>query len=1137
MYKKYLKWGRNAFPNTILKYIVMMKLTLIFLTAFFVQVSASSLAQEVTLRVDNMPIKDVFHRLTLKTGYNFIAEAGVLNGLDDVSFDVKNTSLKSVLERFLDPQKIEILFGSSETIIIKPRSHHRVGQRSGRDPSIKVMEAQQKDIRGTVRDSAGIALVGVTVKAVGVQNVGTYTDANGRYVLAIPQETTSIEFSMVGYTTVITPINGNEVIDAMLLVSDSQIDEVVVVGFGRQKKMSVTGAISTVKPSELQRIATPMLSNSLGGVMPGMITRQASGEPGYDNAALFIRGIATMGTSSRAPLVLVDGVERDINVLNTAEIESFTILKDASATAVYGVRGANGVILIETKRGQRGRPKITLRTEMANLRGLRFPDYIAGHEFASLMNEASLNSGLPQESWPWSSEDISKFRDGTDPYLYPNVNWTEEVLKRDALQTINNLSVSGGNDVARYFVNVGYTSQSGLFKEDPQYEYRTNSKSDRYNFRSNVDINLSKDFVVDLGLAGIIQDRTYPGTPAQPIFDAMKRISPINYAVKNPDGTPGGGVSYLMDNPWALATQSGYAKQFRNTLQGTFGSRWDMSSYIEGLTLSAKFSFDYYYFNEVFRRKPYEVKQYLGKDEQGIDQYNVVRREGAMGYEIAQSSDRAYYYEGSVNYQRTFGNHSLTGMLLFNRRDFKNLTAGTSIINLPNRRQGWAGRITYDYLERYLAEFNFGYNGSENFPKGQRYGFFPSGSLGWVVSNENFWGTNAINHLKFRGSYGSVGNDLIGGDRFLYLSTVNTSANGYHFGQGMAWMNGYAEAKMGAANITWEKSYKANIGLDLELFRGTVVLQGDYFQEKRRDILLQRGTVPNITGITSASIPWANVGQVDNRGFDFNLEVRKQTTSGFYYSIRANTTFARNTIIDDDKAIQRWDNLNTIGHPVDQPFGLIALGLFQNAEDVANSVPQNLGNAVQPGDIKYMDVNGDGVVDVDDYTTIGYARTPEVMFGIGGTIAYKGFELSLQFTGATRTSTFLDSEGMWPYSLEYPNYNVLREYYDNRWIPGATDNGGARYPAVIRGQNTNNYRPNTLYLRNAEYIKLKNAEVAYSFSSPGLTARRISGLRLFVNGNNLLCFDHLKIVDPESNYGTGGYPQQRTLNFGVQLTY
>lgn len=1134
MYKKYLKWRGYDFSETLLKYVVMMKLTLIFLTVFFVQVSATGLAQEVTIRVHNMPIQDVFHRLTLKTGYNFIAEAGTLTGLEKVTLDVTNTPLKSVLERFLDPKKIEILFGNNETVIIKPR---QLGKAGDTKSTVNVARPQERDVRGTVRDSAGVPLAGVTVKAAGAPNVGTYTDANGRYVLAVSNEITSIEFSMVGYTTVVAELGGKEVIDAVLIVSDSQIDEVVVVGFGTQKKMSVTGAISTVKPTELQRIATPMLSNSLGGVLSGMITRQASGEPGYDNAALFIRGIATMGTSSRAPLILVDGVERDINVLNTAEIESFTILKDASATAVYGVRGANGVILIETKRGQRGRPKVTLRTEMANLHGLRFPKYINGYEFASLMNEASINSGLEEESWPWTSEDLAKFKDGTDPYLYPDVDWTDEVLKRDAFQTINNLSVSGGNDVARYFVNVGYTSQTGLFKEDPQYEYRTNSKSDRYNFRSNVDINLSKDFIIDLGLAGIIQDRTYPGTPAQPIFDAMKRISPINYAVRNPDGTPGGGVSYLMDNPWALATQSGYAKQFRNTLQGTFGSKWDVSSYVQGLTVSAKFSFDYYYFNEVFRRKPYEVKQYLGTDADGNDQYNVVRREGAMGYQIVQNSDRAYYYETSMNYQRMFGNHNITGMMLFNRRDFKNLTAGSSIINLPNRRQGWAGRLTYDYSGRYLAEFNFGYNGSENFPKGQRYGFFPSGSIGWVISNEGFWKTTVVNHLKFRGSYGVVGNDLIGGDRFLYLSTVDKNANGYHFGQGMAWMNGYAEAKMGAANITWEKSYKANVGLDLELFRGMIVLQGDYFQENRRDILLQRGTVPNITGITSASIPWANVGKVDNHGLDFNLEVRKHTPSGFYYLLRTNATFAQNKIINDDKAIQRWENLNTIGHPVDQPFGLVALGLFQDDDDVRNSVPQNLGTAVKPGDIKYKDVNDDGVVNEDDYTAIGYPRTPEIMFGIGGTIAYKGFEISLQFTGAARTSTFLDSEGMWPYSLEYPNYNVLREYYDNRWIPGAPDNSGARYPAVIRGRNTNNYRPNTLYLRNAEYIKLKNAEVAYNFPKDFLAPRKIGDLRVFVNGNNLLCFDHLKIIDPESNYGTGGYPQQRTLNFGIQLTY
>jgi len=998
---------------------------------------------------------------------------------------------------------------------------------------------QVRDLIGIVLDIDAVPITGVNVMVSGT-TIGTITDSDGRFSLRVPAiDSPTLTFSFLGYIPQEIKFKGQKSLNIILREASVQIEDIVVVGYGTQKKQSVTGALSSLNPKELERISTPMLSNTLGGSMPGIISRQSSGEPGYDNASIYIRGIATMGTASQAPLVLVDGVERDINVINSAEIENFTILKDASATAVYGVRGANGVILIETRKGKKGKAQVSYRSEFANLHGLRFPSYINGYEFASLMNEACLNSGLTEAQLPWKEEELQQFKDGSDPYLHPSVNWTDEVLKKDAFQTINNLSASGGNETVRYFVNVGYSSQTGLFKEDPKYKYSTNSKSDRYNFRSNVDINISRNFVVDLGLGGIIQDRTYPGSNAQWIFDSMKRISPISYSVRNPDGTPGGGVSYLMDNPWARSTQSGYAKQFRNTLQGTFGGKWDLSTLVtKGLSFSGKFAYDNYLINEVTRRKDYEVKQYLGKDPvTGEDLYNVVRKEGAMGYGLFQSSNRSYYYETTLNYERAFGKNRTTAMFLFNRNDYKDLTAGSSIFNLPYRRQGIAGRLTYDRDSRYLAEFNFGYNGSENFPKGQRYGFFPSGSLGWVLSNESFWSLDFVNHLKFRGSYGVVGNDQVGGGRFLYLSTVNKLANGYHFGNSMAWLMGYAEDKMGVSDITWEKSHKLDVGIDLEMLYGFITIQADYFKEKRRDILLQRGIVPNITGVTAGSIPWANVGSADNEGFDFNLNIKKTTGYGLFYTIRANATYAHNKIIDDDTAIQKWDNMNTRGFPIGQPFGLVAQGLFSDQVDIDNSIPQNLGTSVQPGDIKYKDVNGDGVVDTDDISPIGYTRIPEIMFGLGGTVAYKGIELSLQFSGASHTSTFFDADGMWPYQLEYPNYNVLREYYDHRWIPGAADNSQAKYPAVIKGNNTNNYRTSTLYQRNAEYIKLKNAEVAYNFNKSFTKSLNIESLRVFLNGINLLCFDHLKVIDPESNYGTGGYPQQRTMNIGAQVTF
>src|SRR5690554_6206221 len=995
----------------------------------------------------------------------------------------------------------------------------------------------QRQITGRVMDESGELLIGVNVLEVGTTN-GAVTDINGTYTIVVTTHNPVLRFTYVGFIEREVRVGSEGILDVSMSEDIGALEEVVVIGYGSQTKATLTGSISQVSTQTIERVASPTLSTTLGGMLPGIITRQSSGEPGYDSAELLIRGVGTW-TGNRQPLVLVDGIERDINILNSQEIESFTILKDASATAVYGVRGANGVILINTERGPIGMPKVTLRTEFANLHGLRFPDYINGFEFASLMNEAVAHGTGSTDNLPWSEADLLNFKSGADPYSYPSVNWTDEVLKRNAFQTINNLSISGGTDIVRYFVNVGYTMREGLYRQDPQYEYRTNPVSSRYNFRSNIDVNLSKDLIAELGLGGIIEDRTYPGHGAPMIFNSMKKISPINFPKQNPDGSPGGGVSYLQDNPWALSTQSGYDKQFRNTLQGTFRLGWDLSTLVtQGLSVSAKFSYDFYYFNSMLRRVDYEVKQYLGRDEvTGEDRYNVIRPQGAMGYSTHQDPvNRSYYYETAVNYERKFDRHLFSGLFLFNRNDHTHLSAGSSMYNLPYRRQGWVGRATYDFDHRYLVEFNFGYNGSENFPEGSKYGFFPSGSVGWVVSNEEYWNPEVINHLKLRGSYGLVGNDQIGGDRFLFLSSVNKAANGYFYGLSQQHVEGWTEDKIGVSSVTWETAAKLDIGIDLELFNGKVSLQADYFNENREGILLRRGVVPNITGMTSNQIPWANLGKVKNRGFDGKIEIRKTTDYGLYYMLTGNATFARNKIIEDDSPIPKYEYQNTRGKRIDQPFGLIALGFFEDQEDINDSPRQNFMAVVRPGDVKYQDVNNDGVIDDFDRVAIGYARTPELMFGFGGTVAYKGWDLTLNFTGAARTSTFLDMEGMYPFQLEYPNYNILHEYYDNRWVSGR-DNSDAKYPAVINGNNPNNFRTNTMYLKNASYLRLKVAEIGYNFPEQIAQSLSIEGLRLFVNGTDLLTFDKLKVVDPESNYGTGGYPRQRVINFGAQINF
>ncbi|WP_119079995.1 SusC/RagA family TonB-linked outer membrane protein [Chitinophaga alhagiae] len=989
----------------------------------------------------------------------------------------------------------------------------------------------QKVITGKVTAAAdGQPLSEVTIVVQG-SPVGTTTYPDGTYAIKVAGNDAMLVFTYVGYETQAITVGANTVINIALKQQSSTLGDVVVVGFGKQKKATVTGAISSVPVANIQRIATPSLSNALAGSMPGIITRQSSGEPGYDGAAVFIRGFGTW--ANRAPLILVDGVERDINNINTQEIESFSILKDASATAVYGVRGANGVILITTKRGTTGRPRVVFRTEHASLQAMRLPDYINGPEYAGLINEALLNNG---QSARYTEDELRKFRDQSDPFIYPDVNWTDAVLKENTYQTINNLSVSGGNEIIKYYTNVGYTILNGIYKQDPHNPYKTNAQMKRYNFRSNVDINVSKSISLELGIGGIIQKGNYPGTSAPRIFDALKITSPINYPKLNPDGSvAGASTSYLQDNPWGLVTQAGYTRQDRNSLQGTFGGRWDLSSLVtKGLSVRGLFSYDHNYAASTDRIKPYAIKQYT-EDADGNGNYATIREEQPMQYKLNNQASRTYYTELAVNYNRAFGKHTVTGMILGNRRENIDLTAGVPINNLPYRNQGLAGRITYNYDNRYLAEANAGYNGSENFPEGKQYGFFPSISAGWIISNENFWNVNAISSLKIRGSYGKVGNDkIIAGRRFLFLTTINRSGQSYFFGDNQRFYQGFEEAQIGNDDVTWEVAAKSNIGFDLELFNGKVNLQVDGFKEQREGILIQRGVIPRVTGYYPWTLPYANLGKAENTGLDALLEIKHTTRSGFYYNFRGTFTYAKSICTQNDDPTPKYAYQSFVGLPIDQPMGLIALGFFKNQADIDRSPQQKFMDEVKPGDIKYQDYNNDGVVDDYDRVPIGYPRTPQMVYGAGASFGYKGFELSVFFTGAARASLFVDGPSMYAFQMGLGTYNILREYYDNRWTPASQQ---AKYPRVSPYQNPNNNRTSTLFLQDAGYLRLKSAEVAYNFKVAALKKHGLDDIRLFINGYNLVTWDKIKVIDPESNYGTGGYPLQRSINFGAQLSF
>lgn len=990
-------------------------------------------------------------------------------------------------------------------------------------------EGNQAQVSGRVTDDSGQPVSGVSVKVKYRSEIDVATDDKGQFSIVVSPNDTLL-FTHVGYASQEIPVENRIVFNVIMVTSESMMEEITVVGYGTQRKITFTGAQSTISIREMEKTSTPSLSNAIAGKLPGIITRQSSGEPGADAAQVFIRGLSTFGNN--APLILIDGVERNMNQINAQEIESFTILKDASATAVYGVRGANGVIIINTKRGTVGKPTVMFRSEAASLTALRLPNYINGGEYALLMNEARSYQGLAPR---WSDEEVNKFFEQTDPYLYPNSDWTATVLNQKTWQTISNLSVTGGSEIIKYYTNVGYTLQNGIYKQDPANKYNTNANIKRYNFRSNVDVNLSKDLTMQLGIGGIIQNGNYPGASADQIFNMLRVISPIAYPVLNPDGTPGGASTYVGGNPWGLATQSGYSTQDHTTLQATFGGRWDLSSLLtEGLSVRGLFSYDRYALTSNVRAKEFEVKRYLGKDpDTGEDLYSApYREEKPLGYGISNAGNRAIYMEGQVNFERQIDAHYVTAMLLYNQRDYVDLTAGSSILNLPFRKQGVSGRATYSFDDRYLAEVNFGYNGSENFPKGKRFGLFPAFSAGWVVSNENFWNISVINHFKIRGSHGKVGNDQIG-QRFLFLNTINTAGQSYLFGPDQQLYYGMEENQIGNDRITWERATKNNVGIDLGLWNDRITLQVDAFNEHRSGILMRRSTVPDVAGFFPWSIPYANIGVMKNKGLDALLEMRNSTTSGWMYTFRGNFTFAKNTIVENDEPQRRYPYLSSRGLALNTHHVYIAEGLFASEEEI-KAWPRQTFSVTRPGDVKYRDINGDGVIDSYDQVPVGYPRLPQMSFGFGGTIAYKWFDVSLYFTGAAQSSIFLNGYSIWPFYDGEGVNNVLREYYDNRWTPDQPD---AHYPAIDRGNNPNNFLNSTIWLRNGNYLRLRNAEIGFNVPEHLTHRLHLKELRLFVNGMNLYTWDHVKIIDPESNDGTGGYPLQRSVNFGLQIKF
>lgn len=1004
---------------------------------------------------------------------------------------------------------------------------------------ISVYVRAQYQVTGKVIDQSGETLIGATVREVGNVSNGTITDFNGEYAIQVTNRNAQLLVQYVGYEDAKVEVNGKQKVDVVLKTSTETLEEVVVVGYGTQKKASVTGAITSVNQKILKQTPVANISNALVGKVTGLTAIQSSGEPGYDGATIFVRGKASF-TGNTAPLILVDGVERAFGDIDANEIESVSILKDASATAVYGVRGANGVVLVTTKRGEVGAPKVSLNYSYGVQTPTRLSEYCDSYDFLTLYEEGLKNDGKSSQYTP---ETIAKYRDRSNPtykYLYPNVDWTEELLRDMSPQMQANVNVTGGGSLFRYFVSVGYLSQDGIYNYSDLSEYNTNAKMQRYNFRTNIDVDIRKDVKLMLNMGGIVQDQNYPGTSAYDLFYAIKTRPHNYYPMTNPDGSI---AEYANSeaNPYALLTQTGYIANKSNTLNATAGVTWDMSDYVtKGLSATVRLSFDADNYRNVTRSRGYNAYQFsISETETDLSKGNYTNvRTGSetLGYTVTANGTRYTLLEAMLNYNRSFGKHNVTGLLMYNQSS-KLIDASDAINGLAFRKQGLVARVTYNYAGKYFGEFNMGYNGSENFMKGKRMGFFPAVSLSYVLSEEDFMKElSAIDLLKFRVSYGLVGNDD-NGSRFLYQSQWTTGWRGYNFGytgNGLV-LGGAGVYSTGNESVTWEKAKKLNVGLDLDLWKSALHLVVDVFHEKRTDILCDPGTIPSIIGISS--LPAINAGIVENKGFEIELEHRKNFRD-WGYSIKGNISYAKNKIISADEpeySDKPWQRRT--GTQIDEMYGYVAEGLFQSWDEVNNpDIPKTTASNLQPGDIRYKDLNGDGVINDSDQCYLGKISTPDKIVGLSLAGNYKNFDFSLLFQGALGGHTWFTGAAVWPFESKA---SVLEDVIGNYWSSNNTPEQNAKvdYPRLSSDHSDNNYVNSTYWLRSSDYLRLKNVEIGYRLPKKALSFLGVDDLRIYANAVNLFTWDHMKIFDPESPGGAINYPQMKVFNLGVHVSF
>lgn len=1019
---------------------------------------------------------------------------------------------------------------------------------------------QQITVTGIVSDENGEPLPGASIRVQGSTR-GVTTDLDGSFFIDV-QVTDILEISFIGYETMLIAVENNRKIDVSLELRALELDDVTIVAFAKQKKESVIASISTITPSEL-KVPSSNLTTAFAGRIAGLISYQRTGEPGQDNAQFFIRGVTSFGTGKKDPLILIDGVEmttEDLSRLTPDDIAAFSIMKDANATALYGSRGANGVILVNTKEGREGKVKVQFRSEGSFSQPTRNVELVDPVNYMKLHNEAVITR-TPGSPLPYSQRKISyteralNGESGIDQFRYPANDWQDLLFDKHTFNQRYNLNVSGGGVVARYYIAASYAKDQGIIKNDPRNSYSNNIDIRKYSLRSNVNVNLTKTTEVIVRLNGSFDDYQGPFDGGTDLYNKAINANPVYFQpYYEPDAAnqhakhllygnyPSG--NYL--NPYAEMTK-GYKSEDRSTMYAQFELKQDFDFLLKGLAVRALFNVNR--FSRVpIQRQIIPFYYYLAETDQSLYILNQINEDGTDYLNFVPSGrslKNTMYFESALMYNNTFAEkHTVSGLLVYTTHETKDGAVDNLQLALPSRNLGLAGRLTYSYDNRYFLEGNFGYNGSERFHSSQRWGFFPSIGGGWIVSNEAFMEPykKTVSMLKLKATYGLVGNDAIGPsqDRFFYMSEVNMNDGGrsYSFGNPYSSINGISIGRYADPNITWEISKKSNFGLELNLFN-SLEIQADYFREQRSNILQVRSDLPSTMGLQAT--PRANIGEAVNNGFELSVDYNKSFTPDLWAIFRGTFTYAvgKYDVYEEPDYIDApWRS--HIGHKLSQNFGLVAERLFIDDAEVANSPLQTFGE-YGAGDIKYKDINGDGRIDDNDIVPIGFPTSPEIIYGFGISAGYKAFDFSCFLQGSARSSFWINPSSTAPF-INSPingmqtNRAMLKYYADSYWSEDNRDIY-ALWPRLSETEVANNTRTSTWFMRNGSFLRLKNVEIGYSLPSSTVKRMKMQNIRLYVTGSNLAVISAFKMWDPEMAGNGLGYPLQRVYNIGLNVEF